>query len=217
MSDEIARPAGGLSTALTVLIGLSVAAAVADLVLWWVIAVETGEYVAGPMGPFSLAGMLIGFAVSLTYLAAGITFVVWTFLARRVADTITPTHQHRWSTPWTIAGWIVPFVNVWIPGAVVQDIWRASDRSQPLVALRDRPRSGLIRAWWACFVVSFLVEVLTDVLTGQQPIVTPYIAAALYTVSVLALVPAAWLGGRVIRQIDDRQVSEPSAVSAPAA
>ncbi|MFS8098488.1 DUF4328 domain-containing protein [Lentzea alba] len=187
-----------MSRALIVLIGLTSVISVAEALLRWLI-IYAGLY--GVVTTLS----------SLCYLAAGITFIVWMFRARGVADTIVSTRQHRWSKPWTIAAWFVPIVNVWIPGVLVQDIWRASDRSQRLVPVTDRRKSVLVRAWWVSYTVSLLAGVLTEAVDD------PETATALYSVSVVALALAGVLVVQVIRQIDEMQLSAPNACPAPAA
>lgn len=73
---------------------------------------------------------------------------------RHNADVITSTHQHRFTKVWVFVGWFIPIANLYIPYAVMQDIWRGSDRSQPTLGLQHREPSGLVLLWWLCFLVS---------------------------------------------------------------
>jgi hypothetical protein len=105
-------------------------------------------------------------------------------------------------------GWFIPIANLYIPYAVVQDIWCGSDRANRMVGLQQRPQSSLITAWWICFLLS---NVSLTLPASRSQIAT------LATISALLSVAAAVLAARVIRRINDLQVSEPSASPAPAA
>lgn len=215
-------PARGLSTALIILIGLSTVADLLVAGLRWVLQSVPAEVESGDASGFYLLVTfdLLALAASVVWLVAGITFIVWMFLARGVADAITSAHQHRWSKPWTIVGWFIPFFNVWIPYAVMQDIWRGSDRTDPLVLLQNRPVNRLITWWWLSYLAHLFTYAVFNVQEKQG--VSEEVTSMWLTVSTLALVPAAVLVAKVIRQLDDRQfpgtdVTDPNASPAPAA
>lgn len=219
-------PARGLSTALIVLMGLT---AVAGLALagfnWGIAPILIGAALSdGTSLVLVMLYTMLGAASGLLHLAAGITFIVWMFRSRGVADTITSTHQHRWSKPWTIASWFVPLVNLWVPYAAMQDIWRGSDRTDPLVPLKNRPGNRLLPWWWTSCLVSAFADIgasLADEMAGTPDRgVDPDVLATWITVSAVALASAALLATQVIRQIEARQnapVTEPNASPAPAA
>ncbi|GGU78460.1 DUF4328 domain-containing protein [Lentzea flava] len=184
MGYEAVRPARGAGTAATVLIWVAAASEA-------VIAVQLWAAVEGDPATFA---WWFSLAVHVT---AGIAFVVWMSQTRLNSDVITSKHQHRFTNMWVFVGWILPFANLYIPYAVMQDIWRGSDRARPQVALRQRPQSQLITAWWICFMAS---NVLASV-PGPDVVTWGTLSAGLGVV-------AAMLCGRMIRQVNDRQAAE---------
>lgn len=51
---------------------------------------------------------------SVTFIAAGVMFLVWLFRVRNNAEAASAL-QHRHSKPWLVWGWILPLVNLWFP------------------------------------------------------------------------------------------------------
>lgn len=146
-----------------------------------------------------------------TYVVAGITFMVWMYLARLNSHATASRHQHKWAQMWTIVGWLIPIVNLFVPYAVMQDIWRASDTRHGTLALQLRPKSSLVTAWWACWISSFVLAYI-----GGR-LLTDF--AVWSTLSTAATIAAAVLAIRIIRTLNDVQHSfnEPTAFPAPAA
>lgn len=199
MNNNNIKPVHGVGQAATILIGLSAAFEVLVAVLDWFpsLLMIAEIYV------------LISWVSLVLLVVTGITFVVWMNQARLNSDVITSKHQHRWTNMWVFVGWIVPIANFFIPYAVMQDIWRGSDRTDRLVPLQDRPKSGLILGWW----LTFLLSSLTGFLAGSDA----QNLAVWSTISALSGVVAAVLAAKMIRQVNDLQVSEPNASPAPAA
>ncbi|MBD0839273.1 DUF4328 domain-containing protein [Streptomyces sp. TRM68416] len=79
-----------------------------------------------------------------------VLFLCWFHRARVNAEVFDP-YGHRKGRGWAIGGWFVPVVNLWFPRRITADIW---DASAPV----GSPRShGLVNAWWAVWLCSFLV------------------------------------------------------------
>ncbi|SFR20240.1 protein of unknown function [Lentzea waywayandensis] len=204
MNNDVLRPVHGVGLAATVLIGISAGINVLEAVFVW-LTVDADQYTTlGTTVAFMLSWIsLVAFVVTAA------TFMVWMYHARLNSDAITSRHQHRFTRTWVILGWFIPIANLVIPHSVVQDVWRGSDRALRMVALEQRPKSSLITAWWICFLLSNIALTLPQSLS--------YELATFATVSALLSVAAAVLAARVIRQINDLQVTEPSASPAPAA
>ncbi|MCP2246807.1 protein of unknown function (DUF4328) [Lentzea aerocolonigenes] len=175
----------GIGTAATVTIAFAAATRVFTAGLLW-----TSVDVAS-----SLAADLVALAVQVV---AGVLFIAWMRQARLNADAITSKHQHRYTNMWVVVGWIVPFANLFIPYAVMQDIWRGSDRTQPMVGLQKRPQSRLVTAWWITFIGSNALGVGA----GRSAVDD---MALLYTVSALGLAGAGVLAARMIKQVVEMQ------------
>ncbi|WP_330273492.1 DUF4328 domain-containing protein [Lentzea sp. NBC_00516] len=195
--SAVVRPARAIGKAATGAIAFATGIEVVETVLLW-----TSVY-AEPSPTAYWVSLLAN-------VVAGVLFVVWMNQARLNADAITSKHQARYTNMWVFVGWIIPFANLFIPYAVMQDIWRGSDRSRPMTGLKQRPQSGLVTAWWLCYIGSNVISAVS-VMSAVQDVVT------LATISVLALIAAAVLAGRMISLVNEMQVTEPSASPAPAA
>jgi len=83
----------------------------------------------------------------------GLAFLAW-FRGARINAEGRGWHQ-RFARSWTLWGWIVPIVNLWIPLQVMDDIWQAS--------FPRRPRgwvAWLPMLWWTSWVLSEALLVL---------------------------------------------------------
>ncbi|GLY49635.1 DUF4328 domain-containing protein [Lentzea sp. NBRC 102530] len=195
--SSVVRPAHAVGVVATAAIAFAVGVETIEAVMAWaLVSAQVDE---------------VTYWVSLlVHVVAGIAFVVWMNQARFNADTITSKHQARWTNMWVFVGWIIPVANLFIPYAVMQDVWRGSDRTQPMVGLRQRPLSGLVRAWWLCWIGS-------NVLATVSWRSAPQDVALLITISTSLSIAAAVLVARMIRVVNEMQVSVPSAYPAPAA
>ncbi|MEU3646707.1 DUF4328 domain-containing protein [Lentzea sp. NPDC034063] len=194
MSSEVVRSVRGFGTAATGAIAFSAATQVVTAALLW-ISVDEATVLAA------------GFVALLVQVVAGVLFIAWMRQARLNSDTITSRHQHRWTNMWVIVGWIIPFANLFIPYAVMQDIWRGSDRTQPMVGLQKRPQSGLVTGWWITYIGSNALGVIAG-----RAALDDY--ALLSTVSTAGLVVAAVLAAQMIKQVTERQEAVPVQVEA---
>ncbi|WP_436492506.1 DUF4328 domain-containing protein [Actinokineospora sp. HUAS TT18] len=92
---------------------------------------------------------------------SAVVFITWLARARRNAEILCPA-DHRRTRGWVMGAWFCPFMNVWFPFQVVQDIWKTSDPTTPrrlaeraadgLDGLKFIPGGGLVAWWWGCTV-----------------------------------------------------------------
>ncbi|MEV5611799.1 DUF4328 domain-containing protein [Streptomyces sp. NPDC052225] len=140
----------GLSTAVTVLIGLVCAFAllrvIADFRLYdalgsiWTTNLDEAESI----DDFRRTSIVLIF---LGFLAAAPVFLVWFHKARANAEGLAPG-RHRHGTGMAVGAWFIPFANWWIPKAMTDDIVAASQGA-------PRPGGlGVVNGWWACWVIS---------------------------------------------------------------
>jgi hypothetical protein len=89
---------------------------------------------------------------------AGVFFLRWLTRARSNADSYG-AGLRDWQG-WEVGAWLCPVANLWIPFRITADILRASTRagdgSGQILAARDTPGIGLIRAWWALWLGMWL-------------------------------------------------------------
>lgn len=187
----------------TILIAVVAVTKILVAVLAWLTA-DADQFT--PLGA-AVASVLSGIWL-VAFVLAAITFMLWMNRARRNSEAITP-QQHRFRNVWVFLGWLIPIANLYIPYAVMQDIWRASDRSQPALGLQQREPSGLVLLWWICFLASNFSLSLPPQYGVEL--------AVFATISALLTVAAAVLGAQVIRRLNAAQVTGQNAFPAPAA
>ncbi|WP_325051084.1 DUF4328 domain-containing protein [Lentzea atacamensis] len=154
-------------------------------------------------------GRVLSWALLVGFVGAAIAFIVWMNRARHNSEAITSDQRHRFRNVWVFVGWFIPIENFCIPYAVMQDIWRGSDRSQPMLGLQHRDTSGLVLLWWLCFLLpNFSISL---------PPKYVFELTVFATISAALSVAAAVLAARMIRELNAVQVSGPTASPAPAA
>lgn len=85
-----------------------------------------------------------------------IAFLVW--FSRAHANLVTRRLPHlRHSAGWVIAGFFVPFVSLFQPCMVMNEVWRGSatlGRGGPAVAWRSTATSPWVLVWWLGWTAS---------------------------------------------------------------
>jgi hypothetical protein len=144
--------------------------------------------------------------VALTVLT-GVAMIVWLWRARGVADVIEA--PYGWGRPWTIFGWFVPVMSLWIPRSVVAALWRASGPGRA---------AWPVNAWWAAWVGYLLGGRAVDLdLSGSRGHIRHEVAfyvADLAAGTVAALL-AALVVWRITRFQEAQAVRLAQAVAAP--
>ncbi len=88
-------------------------------------------------------------------------FVPWLYQSR-VNVRALGLRRLRWGREWTYLGLILPVVNLFRPGQVVGEIWRASDPATlDPVSWQERRTPALVWAWWGLLVVWVLAEIVS--------------------------------------------------------
>jgi len=147
----------GLGTAVAVVLGLVI---VMDLFAVWSdfkMYDVTGALLDGDHGDAVLREAedadtyyaLAGYAQMITFLAAGVVYLVWFMRARVNAEVFDP-FGHSKKRIWAGWCWFVPIVNMWFPRRIMLDIW---DASSPVGSRRSH---WLVNVWWTVWIVSAL-------------------------------------------------------------
>ncbi|MFF7846715.1 DUF4328 domain-containing protein [Streptomyces sp. NPDC007910] len=143
-----------------------------------------------------------GFAY-MVYVATGIVFLVWFYRLRKNAEVWAGDLQGR-KPGWAIAGWLVPFVNLWMPRGIAADIWRAS-RWQPYAADEARELT-LLNAWWTFWVSSMVVGGIATQLYKRAHAAEAYITASSWSLAGYVLdIAAAVLAILFVRRLTSMQ------------
>jgi len=90
--------------------------------------------------------MMIGLGQGGLGLACVITFILWLHRAYENMDALAPPYR-RFGTGWAIGAWFVPFLNVWRPKQIVNDVW---DSGAP--AGKGPP--FWLMLWWIGWLIS---------------------------------------------------------------
>lgn len=113
-----------------------------------------------PAGPLRLSDALVvtgGVVAALACGLAGLIVLMWVVRAYAAAGDLAGVRPSR-SVAVVLAGWLVPGPNLVVPGATLAEIEHAVLRRP--VDRRPAP-SGLLRAWWAAWVVGVLLAWVT--------------------------------------------------------
>jgi ABC-type Fe3+ transport system permease subunit len=211
------RSLRGLTTAITVFLGLFVATAVFAIVAYGNRISVTNDILDnrfdfGLVGRAQDADDLVSAARSISLLLSLVLLVliiIWTYRAMKNNEALGRPYP-RLKPGWGIAGWLIPFANLVIPVLILQDLWRGSEVSTPRgdPNWRSNGGSALVGWYWGVFLVSNLRNgsgstsdenysrsYFEDIRTSDQ------IALA----GMVASVAAAVLGILVVRRIAERQ------------
>jgi hypothetical protein len=88
---------------------------------------------------------MIGLGQSALGLACAITFISWLHRAYSNMEAISPPYR-RFDTGWSIGAWFVPFLNLWRPKQIVNDVWNSG------TPVKNPP--PWLMLWWIGWLVS---------------------------------------------------------------
>jgi hypothetical protein len=102
--------------------------------------------------------------LAILYIVAGIAyifcaafFIAWTWRAYKNVSALG-AQRPRFGTGWAIGGWFVPFLALWRPKQIVDDVWRTSEPTDPPVLRphlwQDTRTPALLGWWWAFFIIA---------------------------------------------------------------
>jgi hypothetical protein len=96
---------------------------------------------------------LAGSVQTLALVGGAIAFILWLHRAYQNTDAVAPGVR-RYGHGWAIGAWFVPFLNLWRPKQIVNDLWNAGgDGREP---------SGVVQAWWALWILTnFVANIAT--------------------------------------------------------
>jgi hypothetical protein len=138
---------------------------------------------------------LMAFLWIIGSLVVAVLFIRWLRNAHDQAVTMDPENV-RYSKPWTIWGWIVPVVLLWIPFRIVKDTWRV------LVGSDTDSAPGFMVWWWGLFLTMNALAYMSFQLVSREEPDLLLAGSATGMLSYLAAIPAALLAVRVVKEID---------------
>jgi Domain of unknown function (DUF4328) len=150
---------------------------------------------------------MIGVVQFLLLVLTAVFFIRW---FKRAYEHVPP-NRRRYGIGWTIGSWFVPFLNLWRPKQIANDIWRDT---VPLSV--SEHVSPLLHLWWAAFLASTLISnaagraaFSAETIEGLRT--TSVMYAVGDTIDVAAAVLAIW----AIRTITTRQTTSAAAEAQP--
>ena len=94
---------------------------------------------------------------SLTYIVTVIVFLTWFSRAYRNLPRLG-LFALRYTPGWAIGSWFVPFLNLFRPKQIANDLWRGSEPAPGPKTLAQHPTvPALVHWWWAVWILSSLV------------------------------------------------------------
>ncbi|HST61240.1 MAG TPA: DUF4328 domain-containing protein [Longimicrobium sp.] len=212
MNSEIDLSRGRYAiAALKANVAMDVAMLACSLVnLWLFSRLVAGEHVGddqitaidGATGIISLIAL-----VALVF--AAVTFIRWLMQARRNVEVLGARGLVH-SREWAVWGWFVPFLNLFRPYQVVDEVWRGSD-PQPgrPFATMSAATPSLLGLWWGVWILNgvlgqavFRMQMALDESSDLSAFI---LVERVSLVSGVVSVGAALLAMRVVRGIDARQ------------
>ncbi|MDH5306377.1 MAG: DUF4328 domain-containing protein [Myxococcales bacterium] len=125
-------------------------------------AVDPVERLAhGMTGRWVSAFQIVCFAMT------GLAFIAWLFRAR-VNVRAMGMRRMKYRREWTVAGFLVPVLNIVRPYQVVCEVWKTSDPStcDPM-GWKNVRTPPLLPAWWITFLLYVTCEILAATLVGS--------------------------------------------------
>lgn len=90
----------------------------------------------------------------LMMVVVGIVFIAW--MRRLYLNLASLGRPGRYRDGWTIGAWLVPFVSLWRPRQMANEIWAASRHRSPVSSWRTATPDGtaVLTWWWVMWVLS---------------------------------------------------------------
>jgi hypothetical protein len=157
-------PGGGKTRAATVFLGLSILSSLGGILISFlelqlINRAEAGQVNEPEIQSFEAMAFLAGIAQLVVYVGTIIAFCMWIYQAHKNLRDLD-VRRLNFSPGWAVGWFFIPFMNLFKPYQVAQEIWKASDPHVPAHdphAWKEAPRSGLIGLWWACWLVGNII------------------------------------------------------------
>ncbi|MGH9788063.1 MAG: TonB family protein [Candidatus Acidiferrales bacterium] len=208
------RPGRGLTTALTIVLGLGVLLNLAfAFVAGWIVYVFHALASETPLAyiPFSFIGRWLGWDQAsgfggfffplpilwpwrdLAALTSTILFMIWLYRAHKNL-TALGVEPLRYRSHWAITGYFVPFLNLVRPFQMVREVWKGSSGTAP-----EQPTASLVRVWWELTLLTAILANLNSYIETANRVKALGLVVACYLVTATVLVAQLLLVRRIHR------------------
>ena len=154
-----------------------------------------------------LANAWIGWLELALFLAAATAFLAWLFQAR-VNLRAFGVRRLRFARVWSVAGFLVPVLNLVRPYQVVQEVWQASDpASADAFNWKSLRVPQLLRVWWIAALGCAGLQLLAFLvgLGAGTSLSRLQLAVGLHLAANLAVGAAAVLTCFVVKSVSEAQ------------
>jgi hypothetical protein len=147
----------------------------------------------------------IGLLQLLALIVGAVFFIRWFLDAYRNVNALGGTRDH--TEKWAGWAWFVPFLNLWRPKQIANEIWRASDPEHPNEHPSETsPVWGVLTLWWLFWLASnFASNVATRLAFNGNTAESLRNSTAAYLAGDSLDIIAAALAIVVIRSVTARQ------------
>ena len=156
----------GLASALVVLLGCHVAAALIGAVVGFA---ARGGVAVGPAAEVTTPDLLwnamvvVGVAQVVLILATIVVFISWMYELAKLVAFRRPDVQRR-SPRWAIWSWFIPIGNLYLPKQTANDLWKGTSQGYE----HDEP-PRLLHAWWGAWLVAQVLDRVSSRILDRVP------------------------------------------------
>lgn len=216
--EKLDRRAKLAAVFLLVLLAVTVVAVLSGLAQYRLIdRAFAGDITPGQADANDRRERIVGIVQFAAFVLAAIFFIRWFAAAYRQLPRLG-AGARRFTPGWAIGAWFVPFLNLWRPKQIANDIWRGSDPTAPPgdqgTAWQERPVAPLVHWWWGLFLLSNVVSnLVVRAYRGADTLEEIRTASAVGVVSDALDLVALPLAVPVVRRLAGRQRERGRSVS----
>jgi hypothetical protein len=172
------------------------------------------DFSTGPLVSSDHRQQVVGVLQIAALALTAIVFIRWFHAAYRNLSSLGVS-ELRFKPGWAIGAWFVPFLSLWRPKQIADDICRASEPEQPDSS--PRTPNYLLNSWWAFWLLSLFVGNASGRVLFKANTLTDIRDAAKVDIAAMAFdITAAVLAILVIRHITNRQLDRAQLLAAEA-
>jgi len=162
-------------------------------------AAETNDMIYGGIGILQVVAFIL----------TATAFLMWFHRAHKNLGSFNITGL-KYSPGWAVGGFFVPFLNLVRPYQVAKEIWQASGPKKTgntdLAAWVNEPVSGLLKGWWAFFLVGSIVANISGRMMLSADSLNDLLSSTAGNIAADALsIIGAILAIKLVKAIDIRQ------------
>ena len=160
---------------------------------------------------------IVSLVIGVAFVAAIVFFIRWFHAAYKNLPALGQPNL-RFKPGWAIGASFVPFLNLWRPKQIANDIWRGSETAAPAYNNGDAWKTAalpvFLTAWWAVWIAAtYLGNIAARAWFGNDTPEDLRTADILDILSLLLDIGAAILAIVVVRRLTERQAAHTERMS----